>query len=136
MPALLDVCDYGGPYAGNFIPSLLAVGDAVRERLDLDYVPVFSAVAIDKPWVESVLARGYNPYFITGRPNLVNDVRSLHRLASDTEAVLIRSHFTRFDLSAGLVARSTGRARYGTSTPVCCSTRGRHSWQASSRCEH
>jgi glycosyltransferase involved in cell wall biosynthesis len=108
MPALLDVCDYGGPYAGNFIPSLLAVGDAVRERLDLDYVPVFSAIAMDKPWVESVLVRGYNPYFITGRPNLVNDVRSLHRLATDTGAVVIRSHFTRFDLSSGLVARSTG----------------------------
>jgi glycosyltransferase involved in cell wall biosynthesis len=108
MAAIIEVCDYGGPYAGNYIPTLLAVGDAVRGRLGMDYVLVFSEVARGRPWLELVAARGFEPRFIDGPRSMAGDARALRRIARETNPRLIRSHFTRFDLSAGAVARSAG----------------------------
>jgi glycosyltransferase involved in cell wall biosynthesis len=110
VAAIIEVCDYGGPYAGNYIPTLLAVGDAVRDRLGMEYVLAFSEVARGRPWLKLIADRGFEPRFVDGPRSFPGDVRVLRRIARETSAQLIRSHFTRFDLSAGVVARSV-RAR-------------------------
>jgi glycosyltransferase involved in cell wall biosynthesis len=108
MSAVVQVCDYAAPYAGNFIASLLATGDAVRERLGRDYVFVFPEPARGRPWIELLRARGYKPCFIPPTRTLRGDLRPLLRIAADARAELIQTHFTRFDLPAGLVGRRLG----------------------------
>ncbi|HWE08023.1 MAG TPA: glycosyltransferase family 4 protein [Solirubrobacteraceae bacterium] len=108
MEAIVEACDYHGPYPGNFIPSLLAVGDAVRLRLGLEYVPVFPAQVCGRPWVDLVRSRGYEPHFIPAGGDVRTHARALHDIAASARAKLIRSHFTRFDIAAGIGARRIG----------------------------
>ena len=107
-PAVLDVCDYGGPYAGNFIPSLIAVGRAVRERLGLDYGCVFSDVARGRGWLSELDAEGIGYDFVDAghpRPRRAN---ALLAIAREREAALLRSHFTLFDPECVYAGRRAG----------------------------
>jgi glycosyltransferase involved in cell wall biosynthesis len=110
MAAILEACSYHGPYPGNFIPSLLAVGDAVRERLGLDYVLVFPEEVRERPWVETLRARGYDPVFVPPGRGARADAAALHAIAERVGAQLIRTHFTRFDVAGALAARRIGAA--------------------------
>ena len=110
MAAIVEACSYHGPYPGNFIPSLLAVGDAVRERLGLDHVLVFPEEVRERPWVETLRTRGYEPVFVPPGRGARADARALHAIAERAGAQLIRTHFTRFDVAGALAARRIGAA--------------------------
>jgi glycosyltransferase involved in cell wall biosynthesis len=108
MAAILEACSYHGPYPGNFIPSLLAVGDAVRQRLELDHVLVFPEEVRERPWVELLRSRGYDPVFVPPSQGTRADAAQLLEIAERVDAHLIRTHFTRFDVAGALVGRRTG----------------------------
>jgi glycosyltransferase involved in cell wall biosynthesis len=108
--SVLDVCDYGGPYAGNFIPSLIAVGNAVRERLGLDYRCVFSEVARGRGWLADLDAAGIGYDFIDAGESRARSAPALLAVARERRAVLLRSHFTRFDPDCVYAARRLGAA--------------------------
>jgi glycosyltransferase involved in cell wall biosynthesis len=108
MSAILEVCEYSAPYPGNFVPSVLALGDAVRSRLGLDYQLVFSAFSRDAPWIDVIRERGFEPRFLPEQRSIVRDARALAPIATAAGAAVIQTHFTRFDLPAGLVGRRVG----------------------------
>jgi glycosyltransferase involved in cell wall biosynthesis len=105
-PALLELCAYHGPYPGNFIPTLMAVASAAETRLGLGYHCVFPASMADRPWVELLRGAGIGHSFLSGGPR--HELRELTALARTTRAGVIRSHFTQWDVHAGLVARRVG----------------------------
>jgi glycosyltransferase involved in cell wall biosynthesis len=106
--SVVEICDYHGPYPGSFIPTLLAVGAAVRERLDLDYRLVFPEAVARRPWVETVRAAGFDPVFVPTSLDLRAVAVWLTAYAREHDARLIRAHFTRFDLPAGVAGRRAG----------------------------
>jgi glycosyltransferase involved in cell wall biosynthesis len=102
--AVLEVCHYWGPYPGNFIPSLVATRIAVRERLDLDYHCLFPAAMQSRPWVQLLQDEGVPHSFVTPshRAGLVTQIG---RVAESTNARLLRSHFSNWDIESGVAAR-------------------------------
>jgi glycosyltransferase involved in cell wall biosynthesis len=108
VAAIVEVCDYHGPYAGNFIPSLLAVGAAVRERLGMEHILVFPEQVAGRPWVQLVREAGYDPVFAPAGLGVRDAAELIDGVARPAGARLLRSHFTRFDLPAGLAGRRIG----------------------------
>ena len=104
---VIEASDYHGPYPGNFIPTLLAVGAAVRERLGLDYVCVFPAEVRERPWVQLLADAGIEAVFVPAGTGTRGATELLRELAQRHRARLIRTHFTRFDLPAALAARGS-----------------------------
>jgi len=93
------LADYGGPYAGSFVPVLAAVGREARSR-GHTFEVVFTPVARDRPWLPE----------LEGIPVSFSSGRSLRELASAVpRADVLHTHFTSFDVPALLAAR--GRAR-------------------------
>ncbi len=108
--SVLEVCNYHGPYPGTFIPTLISVGRAVEERLDLRYVCAFPEVMHDRPWVELLTDAKIECHFLGDRLSAYAATRELSRIASTIDAAIIRSHFTRWDLQAAAAARRRGAA--------------------------
>ncbi len=102
--AVLEVCHYWGPYPGNFIPSLVATRVAVRERLGLDYHCLFPAAMQSRPWVQLLQDAGVPHSFVT-RSHRVGLVTQIGRVAESTDAILLRSHFSNWDIESGVAAR-------------------------------
>lgn len=108
MASILEVCDYHGPYPGNFIPSLLAVGAAVRERLGLEYHCAFPDVMADRPWVGTVRNAGVPIAWLDASQSRPARLRALTHIARTADTALIRSHFTAWDIEAALAGRRLG----------------------------
>ncbi len=102
--AVLEVCHYWGPYPGNFIPSLVATSVAVRGRLGLDYHCLFPAAMEGRPWVQLLHDAGVPHSFITAS-HRVGVASEIGRAAASTGAVLLRSHFSSWDIESGVAAR-------------------------------
>jgi glycosyltransferase involved in cell wall biosynthesis len=108
--SILEVCGYYGPYPGTFIPTLIAVGRAVEARLGLRYHCVFPVPMQDRPWVGLLSDAGITTSFLEDRLSALSTTRALSRIAASVEPALVRSHFSRWDLQAGVVARRLGAA--------------------------
>jgi glycosyltransferase involved in cell wall biosynthesis len=106
---VLEVCHYWGPYPGNFIPSLVATGRAVGERLGLGYHCLFPAAMQSRPWTQLLRNEGIGHSFITPS-HRVGVVAQIGRVAESNGAVLLRSHFSTWDIEAGVAARRRGAA--------------------------
>lgn len=108
LGTLLEVCNYHGPYGGNFVPSLLAVGRAVERELGLEYHVVIPEHVADRPWVSTLAANGFEHSVIARDAGRLDVVRLLMRLGRERDARLVRSHFTRWDVEAAFAGRRTG----------------------------
>jgi glycosyltransferase involved in cell wall biosynthesis len=104
---VIHVCDYGAPYLGNFMPSQLAVADAVRDRLGLDARFVFPTRARGRPWLAELDRRGFEFSFLEKEIGRVRRARELRTLARAHRAVILHSHFFAFDLDCAAAAAST-----------------------------
>lgn len=106
---VLEVCHYYGPYPGNFIPTLLATSRGVSERLGLEYHCLFPDAMKGRPWVRLFDEAGVQYSFVTSSGRL-GVLAQLGRVAKSTNASIIRSHFSHWDIESGLVARRHGAA--------------------------
>ncbi len=105
---ILEVADYGGPYSGSYIPSLLRLREFVANRLGLETVFVFSEIAIPRPWTKQMRDSGATLVFLDRRLPRFERVRRLGAIASQQSSVLVHSHFGAFDMEAALVAKLQG----------------------------
>lgn len=110
MTSILEISDFHGPYAGTFIPTLVAVGDAVRTRLGLEYRCAFPVEVRDRPWNALLADAGIEVTFLDKAAPLPQRLRAVHALARGTEAALIRSHFTGWDMESAVAGRAAGAA--------------------------
>jgi glycosyltransferase involved in cell wall biosynthesis len=102
---VIHVADYGGPYAGSFVPMLRAVGAAVRSRGG-DFEVAFTRVAQDRPWLDELAADGVRVSFAPPGRDRKECARFLGDLTgAGSEPAIIHTHFTAFDLPAVSVAK-------------------------------
>jgi len=105
---ILHIADYGGPYAGNFISSLLHLKETVSEELGFGTVFVFSKIAEGRPWLKLVQEKGIPVLFVDKRMPLLKRFRTLTAIAKEHNAILLHSHFTLFDIDTAFAAKHLG----------------------------
>jgi glycosyltransferase involved in cell wall biosynthesis len=106
---VVHLADYGGPYAGSFVPMLRAACRRVaREAWHPEIV--LADVARDRPWLSELHEEGTRVRFAPASGSNRSSLREL--LAESAAPTVLHTHFTSFDLPAALAAR--GRTR----TPV------------------
>ena len=100
---IVQAADYGGPYAGSFVPMLRALA-AEAGRRNHETQVVFTPVARGRPWLEELEQSGVPVTFSAG-----HDVRAKRRaldaVLADTGPAVVHTHFTGFDRAAVGVAR-------------------------------
>ena len=101
---IVQVADYRAPFSTNFDVSLLELGRQVRDRLDLDSAFVFSRGAVGRPWLAKIRAEGIPVRFLDRDATHRDRVRALRRIAEETQATLLHTHFGTFDVDAAFVA--------------------------------
>jgi glycosyltransferase involved in cell wall biosynthesis len=101
---IVHLADYGGPYAGSFIPMLRAAVVEAAGRGHASHV-VLTPVAIDRPWLSQLASTPAVVGF--ARSTSGRDLRAAVRdcLPRDAQAVILHSSFTAFDMPAIRVAR-------------------------------
>ena len=105
MATILHIMDYGGPYSGNFISSLLFLEEKITKELGFNSIFIFSEIAKQRPWLNLIQKRKIPIFFIDEKLSLLKRVKSIIILAKDYNVILIHSHFTTFDLDAVFVAK-------------------------------
>jgi hypothetical protein len=101
--SVIQMADYGGPYSGNFIASLLTLNEVLK-KAGLRQVMIFSAIAKDRPWVDKLLDNNIPVYFLPAKTSLPSVIREITRIADKEQAVVLHSHFTTFDVAAWCAA--------------------------------
>ncbi len=99
------------PYGGNFTAALAALAVACGPR-GLRLVLAFPQSASQWPWCADLSARGHAVRFLPETRSLLRAARAIRRIARQEKAVVIHTHFTRFDVAAWLAARLTIGGRH------------------------
>lgn len=107
MASILEVCDYHGPYPGNFIPTVLATGARVQDELGLDYRLIFPDDVQDRPWTQLVRDAGFEALYVPRTLKGRAGVGFVRAQAEAQDAAVIRTHFTYWDLEALAAGRLT-----------------------------
>jgi glycosyltransferase involved in cell wall biosynthesis len=101
---IVQLADYGGPYAGSFVPMLRTAAEEARSR-GHDVAVVFTPVARGRPWLAQLTEPGIPVSFAASGSR--HDLRSAAEaaLTADGAPAVLHSHFTAFDLAARAIAR-------------------------------
>lgn len=99
---LVHLSDYGGPYAGSFVPMILAVLTAGRAR-GYEPLALFTDIARGRPWLEEFEKAGI-PYRFTAVENIGATVETV----ADEGRCILHTHFATFDLACARAARRQG----------------------------
>lgn len=96
---IVQLADYGGPYAGSFIPLLRAIG-AEADRRGHTFEVVFTPVAQGRAWLSELAAAEIPASFAASRSQ--RDLRDAVLAAAPDAGtpLLLHSHFTAFDRAA------------------------------------
>jgi glycosyltransferase involved in cell wall biosynthesis len=104
---IVQLADYGGPYAGSFVPMLRALAIEAQKR-GHDTSICFSEAARDRSWVPELEEVASVHFLAAGHgPTVARNVR--RQLGRRGEATVLHTHFGRFDVAATLAA--AGRPR-------------------------
>lgn len=101
---VLQLADYGGPYAGSFVPMLRALAHQVRAR-GWDFECAFPPSSRDRPWLADLAADRIPVSFAGGGSRSELNALIDARLEALEGAVIMHTHFTAFDLGAAAAAR-------------------------------
>jgi glycosyltransferase involved in cell wall biosynthesis len=108
--AVIHACDYGAPYAGNFLTSQLALAEQTRERLGLRSYFVLPTRARNRAWLSEIERRGFAYGFMDKREPRRRRAARVAAAVRSGPAIL-HSHFYAFDLDCVLAARRNSAAR-------------------------
>lgn len=99
--SVIHIADYGSPYPGNFIASLQALGQTV-EAMGLRQVLILPKRVINRPWFKD-LNSSYAPiYLLDTELSYFRLASHISKIAEKEKAVLIHTHFTKFDIPSFL----------------------------------
>jgi glycosyltransferase involved in cell wall biosynthesis len=99
---IVHCADYGGPYAGSFVPMLAAAAGVAREHGYATTI-CFSEVAQERPWLDDL--RGVADISFIERSGTRGNLRQLQHIVSAWHGtpVLLHTHFGTFDEAAALL---------------------------------
>jgi glycosyltransferase involved in cell wall biosynthesis len=101
---LIQLADYGGPYAGSFVPMLRAAFAAGRSE-GWEPLAVLSEVARDRPWLELLEHDGVPVRFVSARPRAQAAAAVAEVLDAAAGPAILHSHFSSFDVPIARAAR-------------------------------
>lgn len=107
-PTLVIAADFAARHPGNFLRSQFAVADAVRERLGLHTMFVLPERARKRYWTSDIRDAGFGCEFLPRREP--SRGRALFELSRRSDARIVHSHYTWFDIDALYAAKRTGAA--------------------------
>ena len=97
--SIVMVASYGGPYGGNFIPSLIEYDKAVKAQ-GFRTVYVFPEFIKESAWVETMERIADEVYFIPYNAYSLDNILRIRKICKDEDAVLIYSRMTGWDITA------------------------------------
>ena len=90
MSSILELMNYVAPYAGNFIPSIVSLADALRGG-GTETILVFPSAARERDWIAPLRAQGFPVYFLPDR--IPDRARLLRQIAKKHDVTVVHSHF-------------------------------------------
>ena len=99
--SIVMVASYGGPYAGNFIPSLIAYDSVVKE-LGYRSVYIFPGFVDGYDWVAQMRSVADGLYFIPYNQYSLDNVKRIRKICKEENAKLIYSRMSGWDITARL----------------------------------
>lgn len=108
-PAIVHAASFAAPYGGNFIASLGALAGGGEEQ-GYSFVLALPAAAAQRDWCVRLVAEGHQVRFLPDDASLLRIAWALAGLAATSDAALIHSHFSRYDVAAW-IARGLLRLR-------------------------
>lgn len=101
---VLQLCDYGGPYSGNFIASLTRLG-RVLEADGQRQIIVLSSDSRKHSWVEDLVRLGTDVAFLGKGQSVLALGLQIAKLVPNGDAVMLHTHFTSYDIPAWLALK-------------------------------
>lgn len=100
---IVQAADFGGPYAGSFVPTLCALADAARAE-GHTMRAIFTPVARERGWLGDLREAGV-PVTFAASKRFGDLSRALADAVGAPGPAVLHTHFTAFDLPALRVAR-------------------------------
>ena len=97
--SIVMAASYGGPYGGNFIPSLIAYNTIVK-KMGYQTVYVFPHFVSEYDWVKDIKPVADKLYFINYKPYSFDNIKQIRNVCKKEKAVLIYSRMGGWDLTA------------------------------------
>lgn len=98
-PAIIHAACFPSPYGGNFIASLRAL-EAVCEQQGWTFVLALPDAAAKIDWCARLIADGYKVHFLPDKASVLRYSWALAGLALSSNAMLIHTHFSLYDVAA------------------------------------
>ena len=104
MKIILQVCAFGAPNPGNFIASLLALEDKMKEK-GFETIYAFADTAKGKDWCME-LAKNHQVYFlpVAKARILPKTYRLLKKIYKENDICIVHSHFELYDIPVAVTA--------------------------------
>lgn len=99
--AVIQLADYGGSYSGNFVASLLELGNILKKN-GLCQVLIFSEVARDKAWINDLREKNVPMYFLPKKKSILYIAVKIIHIALKEKAIILHTHFTTYDIAASI----------------------------------
>ena len=99
--SVVMIASYGGPYGGNFIPSLIAYDEAVKS-LGYRTVYIFPEFVCKYDWTGQMRSVADRVYFIPYHQYTWDNVKRIRKICKAENAVLMYSRMTGWDITARL----------------------------------
>ena len=97
--SIVMIASYGGPYGGNFIPSLIEY-DKIAKDMGFRTVYVFPEFVKDYEWVETMKNAADALYFVPYNQYTLDNVKRIRKICKEENAVLMYSRMTGWDITA------------------------------------
>ena len=98
---VIHAADFSSPYAGNFMASLRALGEACAGQGGR-MVLVLPPSAAGRPWCEQAIVAGQAVRFVSPTAPLLRRAAALASVAAAEHATILHSHFCAYDVAAWL----------------------------------
>ncbi|MGI5940558.1 MAG: glycosyltransferase family 4 protein [Thermoleophilia bacterium] len=102
-PTIIHAADFAAPYSGNFIASLSALASSCEDR-GWELLLALPSTAAKRDWCARLADIGLRVHFLTKTDSVIRAAMELAQLAHASEAVLIHTHFSFYDVPGALAS--------------------------------
>jgi glycosyltransferase involved in cell wall biosynthesis len=98
-PAIVHAAGFAAPHGGNFVASMRALAGSCEEQ-GWVFVLALPPSAAKMGWCARLIAEGYQVRFLPDSASVLSNAWALGHLAVESDAVLIHTHFSQYDVAA------------------------------------
>ena len=115
---VLQVCAFGAEYSGNFIASLEALEEALREK-GIRTIYAFVGRAADKEWCKRIQSRTKVYFLPEARARILPQTyRMMQKIYMENDIGIVHSHFELYDIPVTVMAKKGTRIFWHLHDPI------------------